>query len=104
VKAEELKVLDLEELGSRLKASRRELYELRFNLAVGQLENHREIRKVRKDIARILTMIHQRSAATAAEPAAATDEPAEQPEPEQPVAAARARGRRSSANAEEEEE
>jgi large subunit ribosomal protein L29 len=59
VKAEELRTLEAEELGSRLKQSRRELYELRFKLAVGQLENNREIRKVRKDIARILTVIHQ---------------------------------------------
>ncbi len=59
MKAQELKELEAEELGSRLKQARRELYELRFKLAVGQLENNREIRKVRKDIARILTVIHQ---------------------------------------------
>ena len=59
MKAEELRTLEAEELGSRLKQARRELYELRFKLAVGQLENNREIRKVRKDIARILTVIHQ---------------------------------------------
>ena len=55
----ELRDLDGDELGVRLKQARRELYELRFKLAVGQLENNREIRKVRKDIARILTVIHQ---------------------------------------------
>ena len=59
MKAEELRTLDADELGGRLKQARRELYELRFKLAVGQLENNREIRKVRKDIARILTVIHQ---------------------------------------------
>ena len=59
MKAEELKTLDAEELGGRLKQARRELYELRFKLAVGQLENNRQIRKARKDIARILTVIHQ---------------------------------------------
>lgn len=60
MKAEDLRALDAEELQSRLKGVRRELYELRFKLAVGQLDNHREIRKARKDIARILTIMHLR--------------------------------------------
>ena len=60
VKAEELQTLDAEELNSRLRGARRELYELRFKLAVGQLDDHRQIRKVRKDIARILTVVHAR--------------------------------------------
>jgi large subunit ribosomal protein L29 len=60
MKTEELRELDAEELGGRLKGARRELYELRFKLAVGQLDNHREIRKARKEIARILTVVHQR--------------------------------------------
>jgi len=55
----DLRDLDHDELDARLKQSLRELYELRFKLAVGQLENNREIHKVRKDIARILTVIHQ---------------------------------------------
>ncbi len=86
----DLRDLDQDELDARLKQSRRELYELRFKLAVGQLENNREIHKVRKDIARILTVIHQQrldmpaemapvaTAATAvAESEAAGDESAE---------------------------
>ena len=60
VKAEDLRTLDGDELTSRLKGARRELYELRFKLAVGQLDDHRQIRKVRKDIARILTVVHAR--------------------------------------------
>jgi large subunit ribosomal protein L29 len=60
MKARELRELDMEELGGRLKGARRELYELRFKLAVGQLDNHREIRKARKEIARILSVVHQR--------------------------------------------
>ena len=60
MKAEDLRTLDPEELGGRLKGARRELYELRFKLAVGQLDDHRQIRKVRKDIARILTVVHAR--------------------------------------------
>lgn len=60
MKAEDLRTLDADELSSRLKGARRELYELRFKLAVGQLDDHRQIRKVRKDIARILTVVHAR--------------------------------------------
>lgn len=60
MKPQELRELDAEELGGRLKGARRELYELRFKLAVGQLDNHREIRNARKEIARILTVVHQR--------------------------------------------
>jgi large subunit ribosomal protein L29 len=60
VKAEDLRTLDGEELTTRLKGARRELYELRFKLAVGQLDDHRQIRQARKDIARILTVVHAR--------------------------------------------
>jgi large subunit ribosomal protein L29 len=60
VKPEELRQLDAEELSGRLKGARRELYELRFRMAVGQLDNPRQIGRVRKDIARILTVVHER--------------------------------------------
>lgn len=60
VKAEDLRTLDGEELSTRLKGARRELYELRFKLAVGQLDDHRQVRRIRKDIARILTVVHAR--------------------------------------------
>ena len=60
MKAEELRELEPEELSGRLKGARRELFELRFKLAVGQLDNPRQIRKVRGEIARILTVVHER--------------------------------------------
>ena len=44
----------------RLRSARRELYELRFKHAVGQLENSSQISKVRHDIARIMTVIRER--------------------------------------------
>ena len=47
-------------MGDRLRQARRELYELRFKHAVGQLENSSEISKVRHDIARIMTVLRQR--------------------------------------------
>jgi large subunit ribosomal protein L29 len=60
MKVDELRVLEGEELTGRLKTARRELYELRFKHAVGQLENSSQIKKVRHDIARIMTVLTER--------------------------------------------
>ncbi len=60
MKIDELRVLEADELGVRLRTSRRELYELRFKHAVGQLENSSQISKVRHDIARIMTVLRER--------------------------------------------
>src|SRR5438876_5051781 len=60
MKVDELRVLEADELGMRLRSARRELYELRFKHAVGQLENSTQISKVRHDIARIMTVIRER--------------------------------------------
>ena len=60
MKVDELRVLEEDELGTRLKTARRELYELRFKHAVGQLENSSQIARVRHDIARIMTVINER--------------------------------------------
>jgi len=60
MKVDELRVLEADELAMRLKTSRRELYELRFKHAVGQLENSSQISKVRHDIARIMTVLRER--------------------------------------------
>ena len=47
MKVDELRVLEADELGVRLRTARRELYELRFKHAVGQLENSSQIGKVK---------------------------------------------------------
>ena len=60
MKVDDLRVLEADELGVRLKTARRELYELRFKHAVGQLENSSQISKVRHDIARIMTVLRER--------------------------------------------
>lgn len=60
MQVEELRELDAEELSGRLKGARRELFELRFKLAVGQLDNPQQIKTVRREIARILTIVHER--------------------------------------------
>ena len=60
MKVDELRVLEVDELDGRLRQARRELYELRFKHAVGQLENSSQISKVRHDIARIMTVLTER--------------------------------------------
>jgi len=60
MKVDELRILEADELGVRLRSARRELYELRFKHAVGQLENSSQISKVRHDIARIMTVLRER--------------------------------------------
>ena len=59
MKVDELRVLEADELTVRMRAARRELYELRFKHAVGQLENSSQISKVRHDIARIMTVMNE---------------------------------------------
>ena len=63
-----LKVKDIfeladEELLQRLKQSREELFNLRFQHAAGQLENTSRLRQVRQDIARIMTIQSSRQRA-----------------------------------------
>ena len=56
----ELRQMEIGDLDSRLKEVRTELFNLRFQAATGQLENHRQIRAVRRQIAQVLTVIQGR--------------------------------------------
>ena len=56
----ELRNLDDTELVSKLREAKEELFNLRFQGATGQLENHGRLRAVRKDIARIYTILRER--------------------------------------------
>jgi large subunit ribosomal protein L29 len=60
-KASELRELPDEELISRLEAAKEELFNLRFQFATSQLDNPRRMRQVRHDLARILTILRERS-------------------------------------------
>ncbi len=57
----ELRTLEAPDLNEKLKEARSELFNLRFQAATGQLENHRQIRAVRRRIAQVLTVIQGRS-------------------------------------------
>ena len=59
-KATELRELGDEELVGKLREAKEELFNLRFQAATGQLENNSRLRTVRKDIARIYTLMRER--------------------------------------------
>ncbi len=66
MKANELRKLSVEELVKREKELKEELFNLRFQLAVGQLANPQKISECRKDIARVKTLIRERELAAEA--------------------------------------
>jgi large subunit ribosomal protein L29 len=63
MKAAELRDLSDEELRGKLRELQEELFNLRFQLATGQIENVGRIRTVRRDIARLKTVQQQRALA-----------------------------------------
>jgi large subunit ribosomal protein L29 len=63
MKAAELRDLSDEELRGKLRELQEELFNLRFQLATGQIENVSRIRTVRRDIARLKTVQLQRALA-----------------------------------------
>ena len=76
--ASELRDCDDDELALRLTNSRKELFNLRFQVATGRQDNTSRIGQVKKDVARILTVQRDREivaaeAMQAARPAAADD-------------------------------
>jgi large subunit ribosomal protein L29 len=58
--AAEIRGLDDDELVSRLREAKAELFNLRFQSATGQLDNNQRLRTVRHDIARIYTVMRER--------------------------------------------
>ena len=62
-KSKELRDLNSEELIVKLNDFKSELFSLRFQLATGQLENTARIKMVKKDIARVMTVMRERQLA-----------------------------------------
>ncbi|MCM3741039.1 50S ribosomal protein L29 [Oceanobacillus luteolus] len=60
MKAKEIRELTTAEIEDKVKSLKEELFNLRFQLATGQLENTARIREVRKSIARLKTVARQR--------------------------------------------
>ena len=66
----ELRELTDEELNERVRESKEELFNLRFQSATGQLESHGRLRAVKRDIARIYTIMRERELGITARPEA----------------------------------
>ena len=64
----DLDAMDNERLAEELSKAKAELFNLRFQSATGQLENHGRLRAVRKDIARIYTVMRERELGLSAAP------------------------------------
>jgi large subunit ribosomal protein L29 len=62
--ANELRGLSDDELVTRLRESKEELFNLRFQNATGQLDNNRRLQTVRREIARIYTVMRERELAS----------------------------------------
>ncbi|WP_445166835.1 50S ribosomal protein L29 [Mycolicibacterium sp. Dal123E01] len=69
ISAGELRELTDEELGEKLREAKEELFNLRFQMATGQLDNNRRLRTVRQEIARIYTVLRERELGLASGPA-----------------------------------
>ena len=64
-RAEELRAMDDGELEGRLAEARQELFNLRFQIVTGQLDNNARIGQVKRDVARIQTLLREREIAEA---------------------------------------
>jgi large subunit ribosomal protein L29 len=67
--AAELRELPSEDLVSRLREAKAELFNLRVQGATGQLDNNRRLQTIRRDIARIYTIMRERELGLSAAPA-----------------------------------
>jgi len=62
VKTNEIRKMSAEELDAKLKELKSELFNLRFQHAINQLENPHRIAEVKKDIARVMTILREKNA------------------------------------------
>ena len=62
MKAAELRNMTSEELTAKLTELKRELFNLRFQHAINQLENPHQIAEVKHDIARVMTVLNEKNA------------------------------------------
>ena len=62
MKAKELRAMSADELNAKLAELKEELFNLRFQLAVNQLDNPHKITDVKHDIARVMTVLREKNA------------------------------------------
>jgi large subunit ribosomal protein L29 len=70
--ANELRELRSEDLTTKLREAKAELFNLRVQSATGQMDNHRRLQIVRREIARIYTIMRERELGLSAEPTEVT--------------------------------
>jgi large subunit ribosomal protein L29 len=68
VQAHELDEMNNTDLEARLREAKEDLFNLRFQAATGQLESHGRLRTVKKDIARIYTVVRERELGIRSDP------------------------------------
>ena len=73
-RAEELRSMDVGELEGRLAEAKQELFNLRFQVVTGQLDNNARISQVKRDVARMNTVLREREIAEAEAKAEAATE------------------------------
>jgi len=62
MKAQEFRTLTSDELSKKLLELKEELFNLRFQHAINQLDNPHKISDVKRDIARVMTVLHEKNA------------------------------------------
>ena len=65
MKISEIREMTSEQLDAKLKELKEELFNLRFQLAINQLENTHRIGEVKKDLARVMTVLNDKNAKNA---------------------------------------
>ena len=73
LKAHELDEMTATDLEAKLREAKEELFNLRFQAATGQLESHGRLRTVKKDIARIYTVVRERELGIRSTPGSSTE-------------------------------
>ena len=63
LKAAEIRDLSVEEINQKLAETKEELFNLRFQNATGQLDNYKRLRDLKRDVARIKTVLRARELA-----------------------------------------
>ncbi|WOQ17738.1 50S ribosomal protein L29 [Raineyella sp. W15-4] len=76
--AADLRQMSREALNEKVVELKKELFNLRFQHATGQLESHGRLREVRKDIARIYTVLQERNLGIVDDPDQAKADPADE--------------------------
>jgi large subunit ribosomal protein L29 len=79
LRAHELDEMNETDLEARLREAKEELFNLRFQAATGQLESHGRLRTVKKDIARIYTVVRERELGIRTAPSADDDAKTKKP-------------------------